>query len=151
MAVLGSPFQPPGFLPIQSLEIWPTPPHWVQTTLFVTLGLSWHCQALWSFPPQFEHRGPSPSRRVPFNSANSRSWCLKGKKTVKNQRNGDRLLHVEFRLMVLVLVVDVWKGKNYRYFGNGGSSKIRLLECYEVPWIHFIDTICNSHIWCWKS
>ena len=39
-------FHSPVFLPIQSLAIWPAPPQVVQTTLFVTLGLSSHCQAL---------------------------------------------------------------------------------------------------------
>ena len=33
------------------------PTYFVQTMLFVTLGLSWHCQERWSVAPQFVHGG----------------------------------------------------------------------------------------------
>lgn len=44
--------------------------------LFVTFGLSGHSQLLCSDEPQFWQRGPSVSRNVPFNWANSRN-CIR--------------------------------------------------------------------------
>ena len=64
----------PGRLCWQSLAMCPALPHAEQTMLLVMLALSWHCHALWSAAPQFVHRGPSPSRKVPLSRASSRSW-----------------------------------------------------------------------------
>lgn len=58
--------------------MWPAPPHDVHIILLVTFGLSGHNQLLWSVEPQLVHRGPSVSRSVPFNWANSRS-CMRRK------------------------------------------------------------------------
>ena len=31
--------------------------------------------------------------------------------------------------------------QNHRFLWTGGPSKIRLLQCYEILWIHVIDAI----------
>ena len=33
--------------------------------------------------------------------------------------------------------------ENSQLLGNSEPFKIRLLQCYEVLWIHYIDTICT--------